>query len=328
MYREGTTARRAVHERLVFELFGIREQVRERVIASTRPEGQVDRPIRRGDEPFLYVTPLRYVSGTDAIYLLSAYCISISVRKQISEGMPLHELALLMHAQLRHIRNEHHAAVSRMWHLQGARVKWSRTASLFCPITYGGLQLARAGMSRDCRHACSELIKVMQGLISKEGAADMLQSCRSQNVVAEGLVRIGMSKSCGACRELIKLMQGTSKEGGAAMLRAWERQIDSETGALEVAVTRYKTAVADMKKRGEFAELAPARHMMLQWFEPLRDAIAREQRAVRATLQSSSRLARLYETMPSCPGTQLQALLCTASKVGDGLVRIIGMKWS
>ncbi|CAL8471810.1 g11352 [Coccomyxa elongata] len=136
---ETTAAQKAVHERLVFELFGIRESFRERVSASTSPDGHVHRPIRRGDEPILYVTPLR---------------------------------------------------------------------------------------------------------------------------------------------ELIKVMQGTSKEGGADMLRAWERQIDSETGTLEEAVERYKKAVADMKKRGEFAELAPARRMMLQWFEPLRDAIAREQRAV------------------------------------------------
>ncbi len=111
---------------------------------------------------------------------------------------------------------------------------------------------------------------------------------------------------CCACRELIKVMQGTSKEGGADMLRAWERQIDSETGTLEEAVERYKKAVADMKKRGEFAELAPARRMMLQWFEPLRDAIAREQRAVRLiqlrSLASSSLLTgRRSDMMHACP---------------------------
>ncbi|BDA47730.1 probable DNA-directed RNA polymerase 2, chloroplastic/mitochondrial [Coccomyxa sp. Obi] len=132
-------AQKAVHERLVFELFGIRERFRESVSASTSPEGRVHRPIRRGDEPILYVTPLR---------------------------------------------------------------------------------------------------------------------------------------------ELIKVMQGTSKEGGADMLRAWERQIDNETQALEEAVERYKKGVEDMKKRGEYAELTPARRMILQWFEPLRDAIAREQRAI------------------------------------------------
>lgn len=107
-------------------------------------------------------------------------------------------------------------------------------------------------------------------------------------------------------------MQGTSKEGGADMLRAWERQIDSEAGALKDAVTRYKKAVADMKKRGEFAELAPARRMMLQWFEPLRDAIAREQRAVRLTLQSSSLAGShlLTGMMPFCPTPSCK--LCSA----------------
>lgn len=72
---ETTAAQKAVHERLVFELFGIRESFRERVSASTSPNGHVHRPIRRGDEPILYVTPLRYVSRSNGVFSCStSFC--------------------------------------------------------------------------------------------------------------------------------------------------------------------------------------------------------------------------------------------------------------
>lgn len=55
---EAAAAHKAVHERLVFELFGIREKVRANFAAGESPGG-VPRRIRREDEPILYVTPLR-----------------------------------------------------------------------------------------------------------------------------------------------------------------------------------------------------------------------------------------------------------------------------
>ncbi len=75
-------------------------------------------------------------------------------------------------------------------------------------------------------------------------------------------------------------MQGSSKEEDAAMLRLWERQIDSETNTLQRTVERYKESVAAMEARGERTQLPAARRLILRWYEPLRDAIHREQQAV------------------------------------------------
>jgi DNA-directed RNA polymerase len=86
----------------------------------------------------------------------------------------------------------------------------------------------------------------------------------------------------GARRELLQVMHGSSKEEEGAMLRRWERQIDSETGTLRKTVERYKESVKDMIARGESASLPAARRLILRWFEPLRDAIHREQQTVRA----------------------------------------------
>lgn len=80
------------------------------------------------------------------------------------------------------------------------------------------------------------------------------------------------------------------------MLRLWERQIENETASLHAMVERYRANLEAMKARGEGAQLPEARKMMLEWFEPLRDAIAREQQAVRPT----SLCNRLPVTRASC----------------------------
>ena len=70
---EAAAAHKAVHERLVFELFGIREKFRENFSASASDKPQ---RIRQRDEPYLYITPLRCVflhcSGRNANYSVHA----------------------------------------------------------------------------------------------------------------------------------------------------------------------------------------------------------------------------------------------------------------
>lgn len=60
MCREAAAGRQAAaaHEQLVFELFGIRERLREQIKNREYGKG-LPRRIRRADEPKLYAVPLR-----------------------------------------------------------------------------------------------------------------------------------------------------------------------------------------------------------------------------------------------------------------------------
>ena len=67
------------------------------------------------------------------------------------------------------------------------------------------------------------------------------------------------------------------------MLKAWRRQAHNETRALDEAVKKWREEVAALRERGAIDRMPLAKRMMLQWFDPLRDAIAREQHAVSAS---------------------------------------------
>ena len=94
------------------------------------------------------------------------------------------------------------------------------------------------------------------------------------------------------CSYLLALTEGRSSEEEQEVLKAWRRQAYNETRALDEAVEKWREEVAGLRERGAIGRMPLAKRMMLQWFEPLRDAIAREQHAVSATQQMSYR-ARL-----------------------------------
>ena len=84
------------------------------------------------------------------------------------------------------------------------------------------------------------------------------------------------------CRTVLETMRQKSGDDEEVVLTAWEREIDKETRTLQKATEMYKAGVESMKRRGEEGNLPPVRRLILSWFEPLRDAIAREQQAVRS----------------------------------------------
>ena len=84
------------------------------------------------------------------------------------------------------------------------------------------------------------------------------------------------------CSYLLALTEGRSSEEEQEVLRAWRRQAHNETEALDEAVKKWREEVGAMRERGAVDRMPLAKRMMLQWFEPLRDAIAREQHAVSA----------------------------------------------
>ena len=92
------------------------------------------------------------------------------------------------------------------------------------------------------------------------------------------------------CSYLLALTEGRSSEEEQEVLKAWRRQAHNETRALDEAVEKWREEVAGLRERGAIGRMPLAKRMMLQWFEPLRDAIAREQHAVSTTQQISDRV--------------------------------------
>lgn len=76
-----------------------------------------------------------------------------------------------------------------------------------------------------------------------------------------------------------RMMDGTPK--GNQLQADWQRQIILETRAVEAATARYKRDVESAINRGAGATLPAARHMLMQWFPTLSDAIYKEQCSVR-----------------------------------------------
>ena len=84
------------------------------------------------------------------------------------------------------------------------------------------------------------------------------------------------------CSYLLALTEGRSSEEEQEVLKAWRRQAHNETRALDNAVQKWRREVAALLERRTIERMPLAKRVMLQWFEPLRNAIAREQHTVSA----------------------------------------------
>ena len=57
-----------------------------------------------------------------------------------------------------------------------------------------------------------------------------------------------------------------------------EEQIDTETQAVRAGVVRYRKLANEATKRGDGASLKPAERLLLYWYQPVRDMIAKDRR--------------------------------------------------
>lgn len=130
---EATSAQKAVHERLVFELFGIHQKIRDNFSrgSDVRPRGKR----RKNDNPILHVTPLRF--GT-ALILTTAellVCLSSLLRLDYS---------------LRLLCSETHAHARDMQCMAGILDGLSQRTSLFLAFCGGCQSFVMASVEALC----------------------------------------------------------------------------------------------------------------------------------------------------------------------------------
>lgn len=86
------------------------------------------------------------------------------------------------------------------------------------------------------------------------------------------------------CRDVMNAVRAKSKAEEEEILARWEEQIRNEVGTIQKSIERFESGLESMRDRQEHASLPAARRMMVQWYKPLVDALAEEQKAVRFTL--------------------------------------------